>query len=97
MASTVRALTLGSHKYSVRDPNDIPWDYPGELAVGLCDWGNLRLYIPNTPQNVQELDTVIHEMLHAIYPDMSEEEVTEGAQDLTRGLRRLGVLKHYRE
>ncbi len=37
------------------------------------------------------LDTLLHELLHAAFPDLSEEAVTDGATDIARVLQRLGV------
>lgn len=36
------------------------------------------------------LDTVIHEALHACFPDMREEAITQSARDIARLLDRLG-------
>ncbi len=37
------------------------------------------------------IDTLLHELLHAAYPDLAEESVTDGATDIARVLYRLGV------
>jgi hypothetical protein len=36
------------------------------------------------------LDTVIHECLHACYPDLDEDAVTEAATDIAKVLFRMG-------
>lgn len=54
---------------------------------------------PNSPQKrilialnqtpIDLLDTVIHECLHACYPDLDEEAVTETATDIAKVLYRM--------
>jgi len=41
--------------------------------------------------SVDVIDTLIHELLHAALPDISEEAITETATDIARVLHRLGV------
>ena len=41
--------------------------------------------------SIDILDTLLHELLHAAFPDLSEESVTDGATDIARVLQRLGV------
>lgn len=41
--------------------------------------------------SIDVLDTLLHELLHCAYPDLSEDAVTEGATDIANVLQRLGV------
>lgn len=41
-----------------------------------------------------ELETLIHEMLHACYWDLDEKAVEEAARDIARALWRLGYRNH---
>ena len=45
------------------------------------------------PKGETELDTIIHEVMHACYFDLAEEAVDESASDLARILWRLGYRK----
>lgn len=62
-------------------------------TVGLCDppdtvGKTIRILKGQTPRD--ELDTIIHEVLHASMWDVCEEKVLEFASDLERILTRLG-------
>ena len=59
----------------------------GEL--GFCDHEGERgkprtIGIKDGLTEFEELDTTIHEALHAAYPDLSEEAIDETATDLAR-------------
>lgn len=56
-----------------------PYDRPGK---------QIRVARMQTP--LDALDTVLHELLHAAYPDLCEEAITEGATDIARAMYRLG-------
>ena len=56
---------------------------------GFCDHEGERgqpmtIGIKDGLTEFEELDTTIHEALHAAYPDLSEEAIDEAATDLTR-------------
>ena len=59
-------------------------------SAGQCDYtqGVIRIALGQKPQD--ELDTVIHEILHAAYPDLEESAVAQGAQGVAEALWRLG-------
>ena len=48
----------------------------------------ILIALNQTPQDL--LDTVLHEGLHAAFPDLCEEAITETATDLAKVLYRLG-------
>ena len=61
-------------------------------TLGLCDWSSRKITI-STARKIRgelELDTVIHELLHACQPDLAEETVEETASDIARVLWRMG-------
>lgn len=57
---------------------------------GQCDWDKRTISINERLSGEIELDTLIHELLHACQPDLAEETVTETATDIARVLFRLG-------
>ena len=48
----------------------------------------IRIACNTTP--IEQLDTVIHECLHAAVPDLAEDAVSESATDIAKVLHRLG-------
>ena len=59
-------------------------------SAGQCDYtqGVIRIALGQKPQD--ELDTLIHEILHAAYPDICESGIAEGAEGVAEALWRLG-------
>ena len=62
-----------------------------EDELGFCDREGERgqpmtIGIKDGLSEFEELDTTIHEGLHASYPDLSEEAIDEAATDLARFL-----------
>ena len=60
-----------------------------EDEFGFCDREGERgkpmvIGIKDGLSELDELDTTIHEALHAAYPDLSEEAIDEAATDLAR-------------
>ena len=60
-----------------------------EDELGFCDREGERgqpmtIGIKDGLSELEELDTTIHEGLHAAYPDLSEEAIDEAATDLAR-------------
>ena len=49
-----------------------------------------RIVIARNQAPLDILDTVIHECLHACYPDIDEEAITEAATDIAKVLHRMG-------
>lgn len=86
----VRTEVFSSGKYRI----ELDMDYHGFAEVPrqpgpdeLCIWINPKL------RGKQRLETVIHESLHAEFPDMSEEQVVAAGNNISRLVWRLG----YRE
>jgi hypothetical protein len=56
-----------------------------EKADGLT-LGDGRVYIDPRQSGPDELDTVLHELIHHCYPDLSEEAVATGAEIMARSM-----------
>ena len=59
-------------------------------SIDPIDAPQKRILIALNQTPIDLLDTVIHECLHAVYPDMCEDAITEGATDIAKVLNRLG-------
>jgi|TARA_Y100001963_G_C6680486_1_gene399614 hypothetical protein len=63
-------------------------------ACGECDaidTPRKAIWIATQQKPIDVLDTLIHELLHASFPDLCEEAVLETATDIAKILYRLGV------
>lgn len=70
----------------VKDPLD-------ETLLGSCchpQEPGKKIMIRDDLEGLEELDTLIHEMLHAAFWDLKEEAVNEAAEDIAKALWRLG-------
>jgi hypothetical protein len=56
-----------------------------EKADGMT-LGDGRVYIDPRQSGVDELDTIIHELLHDVFPHLSEEAVAEAAGVISRSM-----------
>lgn len=72
-----------------------------EGALGLA-WGFLKdgkwtpsgkIEVDPRQSDEEEMDTVVHEVIHSEYPDLSEESVIRGAESITAVLWKLGFRK----
>jgi hypothetical protein len=63
---------------------------PGPGNDGLCEPATKTITVRSTLRGEVELDTLIHEMLHACHWDLDEQAITETSEDLARVLFRLG-------
>jgi len=62
----------------------------GDSLAGQCDFAKqqLRILVGQSPE--EELDTIIHEVLHACLPTLSEKAVAETASGVSTVLLKLG-------
>ena len=58
--------------------------------MGLCNWDERTITISDLLSGEAELDTIIHELIHACQPDLAEDTVERTATDVARVLFRLG-------
>lgn len=72
-----------------------------EGALGLA-WGHIenkkwtpsgKIEVDPRQSDQEEMDTVIHEIIHCEFPDLSEESVIRGAESITAVLWKLGFRK----
>ena len=49
-----------------------------------------RILIASNQTPLDQVDTVLHECLHAAFPDLDEECITESSTDIAKILHRLG-------
>ncbi len=92
MRKPVKSHVFRGKRYAIkRVPPSKAKDYYGKCNPP--DKPCKALVFDNTLKDKFKLEIEIHEALHALFFDMSEETVTEAAEDLTKFLWRLG----YRE
>ena len=81
-----RTLTIRGQRWKIR------WVPNLGQNLGLCDYDAKLLRIARGQRTKDELDTVVHELLHACLPDTCEEAVHETANALVEALVRLGLI-----
>lgn len=57
---------------------------------GTCDWGKKEIEIRPTLSGEEELDCIIHESLHACFPDLCEDAINDTAVSISKLLTKLG-------
>jgi len=55
-----------------------------EKHDGLCSYGNCISFPNGLPKTRKALMLAVHESLHACFPDMKEEEVTQASTDIAK-------------
>lgn len=82
-------VTIRGHSWLLVFVDRLPSGAAGEMDPVGVPRKEIRVAVQQSSLDV--LDTLLHELLHAAFPDLSEESVTEGATDIARVLQRLGV------
>lgn len=59
-------------------------------AMGWCIYDDQKILVDKRLEGETRLDVLIHELLHAHHPQLSEESVTQTATEIARVLWRLG-------
>lgn len=86
----MKKIKIRGHFWKIKDESDL------EVGLlGLCDYDNKTLNIPYEGDTKEELGTIIHESLHAIYPDLNEEAIQDGEDALTNILWKLKWRKSF--
>lgn len=94
MPRKLKTVTIGGKRWKVkwvddlRDPDD-----PSVELWGLCDYDTHTLTINNKQDLEEKADTIIHEMIHAIFPFLNEDAVADAATDIIKAFVRLGLLR----
>ena len=81
-------VDLRGKRWNLRVVDRLPEGSYGEIDAPNRPNKEIRIARNATP--LEQLDTVIHECLHATVPDLAEEAVTESATDIAKVLHRLG-------
>lgn len=86
----VRSLVLRGRRWKVSDQSSLPI---GDL--GQCDYEHRVLYGPFEGDSREDLDVILHEILHGCVPDLDEQAVDETATSMANALYRLGWRNEY--
>ena len=82
-------VNIGGQWWTVRRGKVPNW--PGNRKNwGLCDREKQIVYVDETLDGVDLLDLLIHELTHARWPCLAEEEVTEFAEEVAPVLEAFG-------
>jgi hypothetical protein len=68
------------------DRSELPTDDNGEHWLGECDYTKHRINVAVDLEMKPRLETLIHEIIHAAYPDMEESAVEDGGRAITNAL-----------
>lgn len=68
---------IGDQRWTIHRTSRLATDRDGE-----CDYNDMTIRIRASIHGEELAEVLIHEMLHARWPDLSEEAVTEMAQEL---------------
>jgi len=85
------SLRIRNKKWQIRFVNS---DQISRYSYGECDWPqtkNPKIFVRRYLSDAQLLNTTIHEILHAVRPELCEEAVMETANILSAGLRKMGI------
>lgn len=81
-------LTLGNKKWTFERPRSITLN--GDGCDGLCDRETRTIKIKKSLAGLPELDTTLHEVLHAIGDFLDEDFVDNNAKEMAIALWSLG-------
>ena len=60
-------------------------------ARGWCQYDKKKILVHNRLTGEERLEVVIHELLHAFFPDLAEESVTNAGEGIAKVLWQIGV------
>lgn len=69
-------------------------------TLGECDnpaHSKPEIWVKRTQKPIDLMDTIIHEVLHAVRPELSEEAVLDTATTIAKALWKLNYRKHPKE
>jgi hypothetical protein len=64
-----------------------------EEVVGLCDFDNSTIFCSNEATGLDKLDTLIHELTHALKSKWTDKEVVVFSKDVAAALWKIGYRK----
>ncbi len=86
----VRSIVLRGKRFAFKKSGNL------KKLYGYCTSPldtNRAIIIDKNLKGQQELDTIIHEMLHACFWDVGEDAIGEAASDIAKALWRMGFKK----
>jgi hypothetical protein len=72
----------------------VQWDCRLRGAYGICDYENKTIKLAAGMDTADLVDTILHELLHARWPDLDETAVCDMAETCSRFLDAAGLLRH---
>jgi hypothetical protein len=63
---------------------------PTPKVLGLCMYAEREIYFK--PNKADSPDTLVHEVLHACFPDLEEEAIVGGEEAVMGALRKFGFI-----
>ena len=84
MPQPVRTHVFRRQRWKIRFDRLLPHAY------GECSHGERKIAIDPNVGGLGRLDVLVHEAMHACFPDLDEDEVDEYSWDIARFLWRLG-------
>lgn len=81
-----RTVYIGEHRWKVQ------WDCRLRGLDGLCDYNSRTIRLRKGMPVPDLVDTVLHEMIHARWPDLSEDAVADFAETVSGFLDASGLL-----
>lgn len=61
--------------------------------LGTCDFKNKEIEIKPTLEGEEELDCIVHESLHACFPDIHDDAINESATCIAKLLSKMGYTR----
>jgi hypothetical protein len=87
MADKVQTVMMRGKRYKLRVVPNLPGRW-GDCSPPSLP--NRTIRIVAAAKDQRELETLVHEFLHACYDDLDEAPVEQGARDIARALWRMG-------
>jgi len=89
MARTRRRRTV----YIAGQRWKVAWDCKLKGAYGVCDYETKTIRLRAGMDHADLVDTILHEMIHARWPDLSEDAVCDFSETVTGFLDACGLLQ----
>lgn len=87
MARKRRTVYIGGERWKVA------WDCRLRGVCGTCDYGTRTIQIGSGQDVRDTVDTILHEMIHARWPDLHEDAVCDFAETISGFLDACGLLQ----
>jgi hypothetical protein len=87
MARKRRTVYIGGQRWKVQ------WDQRLKDCYGICDYDTKTIRLRAGMDVADLVDTILHEMIHARWPDLNEEAVEDFAGTMSGFLDACGLLR----